>query len=381
VKVSSAFFDLIKTFEGANLTNKVVDNLEKSVAELIDAPLNQNQFDALVSFASNMGLSVLKDSQLLFRINKLEDPCEVAREELHKWNKDGNRVFQGLSRRRSAELDLFCCKPPEYKWGWVTITSRCHTYLKKQPKSHSELSQDELAKVIISRTIKRCRVLERRDGHTYLELGFGLGDWWIVDRHWKGLRTEIEIMPYAKDKDLFYLRNFPYLYQGPNDAADWRNSQACCIAMCLKYIDVPVINSVNDYLNVVNKHGSVVSKYVHKAAMNDLGYNATFNSSADSTDLKNSIERGLPVAVSLVSKRHVSSPVGGTHFVVVTGYSDKGWLVQDPFGKLDLVNGGWDDRGADAGRNAIYDFENFERRFCVTGGATGWCWLNFREKD
>ena len=78
MKVSSAFFDLIKTFEGANLTNKVVDNLEKSVAELIDAPLNQNQFDALVSFASNMGLSVLKDSQLLFRINKLEDPCEVA---------------------------------------------------------------------------------------------------------------------------------------------------------------------------------------------------------------------------------------------------------------------------------------------------------------
>ena len=104
-------------------------------------------------------------------------------------------------------------------------------------------------------------------------------------------------MPYAKDKDLFYLRNFSYLYQGPNDAADWRNSQACCIAMCLKYIDVPVINSVNDYLNVVNKHGSVISKYVHKAAMNDLGYNATFNSSADSTDLKNSINRGLPVAV------------------------------------------------------------------------------------
>ena len=55
--------------------------------------------------------------------------------------------------------------------------------------------------------------------------------------------------------------------------------------------------------------------------------------------------------------------------------------VQDPFGKLDLVNGGWEDRGADAGRNVIYDFENFERRFCVTGGATGWCWLNFREKD
>ena len=55
--------------------------------------------------------------------------------------------------------------------------------------------------------------------------------------------------------------------------------------------------------------------------------------------------------------------------------------MQDPFGKLDLVNGGWEDRGADAGRNVIYDFENFERRFCVTGGATGWCWLNFREKD
>ena len=51
------------------------------------------------------------------------------------------------------------------------------------------------------------------------------------------------------------------------------------------------------------------------------------------------------------------------------------------FNDVDLVNGGWEDRGADAGRNVIYDFENFERRFCVTGGATGWCWLNFREED
>ena len=75
---------LIKTFEGAALSKSIVKDLEEKVSNLITAPVNQNQFDALFSFASNMGVTVLENSSLLKRINSLEDPCEVAKEELHK---------------------------------------------------------------------------------------------------------------------------------------------------------------------------------------------------------------------------------------------------------------------------------------------------------
>ena len=127
--ISQAGLDLIKTFEGGNLSDSILKGLEDDINHLVIAPINQHQFDALISFASNVGIDSLSTSQLLSRLNNFEDPSQVAREELHKWNKDGNRVFQGLSRRRSAELDLFCHPLPEYKWGWVHITSKCQTFL------------------------------------------------------------------------------------------------------------------------------------------------------------------------------------------------------------------------------------------------------------
>ena len=171
--LSEAGLEFIRLFEGAYLSSEIVSSLEKEVSKLVTAPVNQNQFDALFSFASNMGVEVFSNSKLLERINALEDPSEVAKEELHKWNKEGSKVFHGLSRRRSAELELFCHKPPEFKWGWVFITSKCHTSLKKRPVSDNELSSDEIAKISPKRLIRRCRVIERTKGYTYLEFGFG----------------------------------------------------------------------------------------------------------------------------------------------------------------------------------------------------------------
>ena len=246
--LSEAGVEFIRLFEGAYLSTEVVSSLEKEVSELITAPINQNQFDALFSFASNMGLEILTNSKLLQRINALEDPSKVAEEELHKWNKEGSKVFHGLSRRRSAELELFCHKPPDFKWGWVFITSKCHTSLKKRPVSDNELSSDEIAKISPKRLIRRCRVIERTNGYTYLELGFGLGEWWVLDKHWEGLRTEVCIQPYARDGDLIYIRDFPYLHRPEEESAGWGISQCCAIAMCLKYLDAPAINCINDYI-------------------------------------------------------------------------------------------------------------------------------------
>lgn len=68
--------------------------------------LSQHQFDALVSFAYNLGVGALQRSTLLkkVKVNKY-DP--TIRDEFMKWVNAGGRRLQGLVRRRKAEADLY----------------------------------------------------------------------------------------------------------------------------------------------------------------------------------------------------------------------------------------------------------------------------------
>lgn len=93
----------------------------KEVAVLLNGkPFTQHQFDALVSFAYNLGTGALKGSTLLKKalINPNDisianyktgennkpavDSCEFL-----KWVRAGGVVYKGLVRRRAAEADLY----------------------------------------------------------------------------------------------------------------------------------------------------------------------------------------------------------------------------------------------------------------------------------
>jgi lysozyme len=78
---------------------------EKDVKRLVTVPLNQNQFDALVSFAYNCGAGNLGKSTLLKKVNAGD--FEGAAKEFAKWNKGGGKVLAGLTKRRAAEAKLF----------------------------------------------------------------------------------------------------------------------------------------------------------------------------------------------------------------------------------------------------------------------------------
>lgn len=79
---------------------------EKSVDSFCRDDINQNQFDALVSFAYNCGVNNLKSSTLLKKVNiNPHDPTIKA--EFLKWNKGGGKVLAGLTKRRQAEADLY----------------------------------------------------------------------------------------------------------------------------------------------------------------------------------------------------------------------------------------------------------------------------------
>jgi hypothetical protein len=148
------------------LLKKDLERFEKAVHLAIDVELSQNQFDALVSFAFNVGTGALNESTLRKRLNAGQDPNTVAREELPRWNKGANGPLEGLTRRRLAEVDLFCQNAPKPKSGMIDITSKQQTWFKKSTGSASSLSNDEKAKVYQGRTIPKCTVLEKKDGHT-----------------------------------------------------------------------------------------------------------------------------------------------------------------------------------------------------------------------
>lgn len=77
----------------------------KGVRELVKVSLNQNQFDALVSFAYNVGIGAFTKSTLLRKLNNGE--FDAVPTELKKWVKAGGQTLPGLVRRRNEEAELF----------------------------------------------------------------------------------------------------------------------------------------------------------------------------------------------------------------------------------------------------------------------------------
>ena len=86
---------------------------EQDVMDLVEVFINQNQFDALVSFVYNVGADIdtdhfaegLGDSTLLIKLNG-GDPEGAARE-FPKWVYAGGKKLNGLIARREAERQLF----------------------------------------------------------------------------------------------------------------------------------------------------------------------------------------------------------------------------------------------------------------------------------
>jgi len=89
-----------------DLLKDMLTRYEDGVNRYVQYQINQNQFDALVSFAYNLGVGALQKSTLLKKINI--DPCDpdIAKE-FKKWVRAGGRVLVGLQRRRKEEANLY----------------------------------------------------------------------------------------------------------------------------------------------------------------------------------------------------------------------------------------------------------------------------------
>jgi len=97
------------------LFSVIIANFENDVNFLLGkVVVNQNQYDALISFAYNVGSDIdkdtiaegLGDSTLLKKV--LKDPNDpTIKLEFAKWNKAGGKVLKGLTKRRAAEANIY----------------------------------------------------------------------------------------------------------------------------------------------------------------------------------------------------------------------------------------------------------------------------------
>ena len=82
-----------------------VQDAERCVNDCVSVPLEQHEFDALVSFTFNLGCGSLRKSTLLRLLNAGDK--EGAGLEFRKWVRAGEQTLAGLIKRRYEEQKLF----------------------------------------------------------------------------------------------------------------------------------------------------------------------------------------------------------------------------------------------------------------------------------
>jgi len=93
----------------AQAEDYLLDHVESSVVAKIDpliqVPLTENQYNALVSFVYNVGIGAFQRSTMLRKLNSGD--YIGAAFEFPRWKLAGGKILAGLVRRRKAERALF----------------------------------------------------------------------------------------------------------------------------------------------------------------------------------------------------------------------------------------------------------------------------------
>ena len=91
--------------QATKLLMKDLVRFEDAVSAMVAVPLTQGQFDALVSFAYNLGEAKLRSSTLLKLLNAGD--YDGARKQISRWVYSNGKKLEGLIRRRARETEMF----------------------------------------------------------------------------------------------------------------------------------------------------------------------------------------------------------------------------------------------------------------------------------
>jgi hypothetical protein len=163
----------------------------------------------------------------------------------------------------------------------------------------------------------------------------------------------------------------PYEYQLDNKSgAGYRECFSSTCAMIARYYGK--VKNDDEYNKIRANYGDTTNKDAQLATLRFLGLNAKFITNGNAALLENEIRNNRPVAVGWLHKGTASYPTGGGHWTCCIGFAPDYFVHNDPNGEADLVNGGYVNNSATAGKTIKYSRKNWLRRWECDGNSTGW---------
>ena len=351
---------------------------EDAVNSGVTVPITQSMFDAMVSFAFNVGAYAFKESTLLRLLNQKD--YNGAASQFDRWVNGPNGPLPGLVRRRDAEEALFRKeglnpggKPDKPKT--VKIKAVQDTVLKKSPISSTELREDEKVSVKKGKEYQIVWQSKEESHHVKVSLAFGGGNWFIFTPHWQGIG---ELAPaintpasYTSGKVLL---STPYFSQRDNipsgNDQPWRTCFSSSCAMLAVTVKPGCVTGDDDYIKKRQPFGDSTDSGAQVRCLNSLGIKARFITNGNNALIKKQIDRGIPVPCGILHHGPASAPSGGGHWICVVGYDDRGFIVNDPWGEIDNASGTYPKTN---GKQVHYSYKLFDTRWTVAGSSDGWC--------
>jgi GH24 family phage-related lysozyme (muramidase) len=406
MRVSQKGIDLIKKFEGIRLTAYIcpagvltigyghtgsdvksgmriteeqaekllwadTESAQQTVSSFVKVKLNQNEYDALVSFTFNVGPTAFVNSTLLRLLNHGAERKVVAGE-FGRWVKAGSdEPVPGLVRRREEEKKLFLEKS-KHPLLSRSILAKRDTWLKRHPFDSGTLAAEDklfVPKGSAWQWVELRTYAGEAHQRVFLEQRPDQ-EWWIFPDHWK-IINDTEVKEAAPKLDGEIKLVVPYFSQRDNSKDPMRTCFSSSCAMLLATLDPDAIDSDDEYIKEVYKFGDTTEAAAQLKALKHFGVDAQFVQNADWGLVESQLKQGIPVPMGVLHKGPVTRPSGGGHWICCVGVTEdktKLW-VHDPFGEMDLVNGNY--VGTD-GKYRLYSKKNLGPRFLVEGFKSGW---------
>ena len=182
--------------------------------------------------------------------------------------------------------------------------------------------------------------------------------------------------PMELEAQEFPLVKAPYYSQLDSSlrAQRGRSCFSSAVAMMVKVIKPGILpnhkNADDKHLIHVLRHGDTTDPGSQMRALKEYGIHARRRVSLDWSDVDRELERGHPVPIGILIRGHVSNPTGGGHWVCVVGkVSQDSYIVHDPYGELDLVQGRYLHNN---GESRVYSRRNLGKRWMIEGPGSGW---------
>jgi hypothetical protein len=158
-------------------------------------------------------------------------------------------------------------------------------------------------------------------------------------------------------------------YQKQLDNASGQGQRECFSSSCaMVAMYYKKVKNDDEYNKIRAKYGDSTSADAQVKALRSLGISCEFRMDGTTADLERQIREGKPTPVGWLHYGTPSNPVGSGHWTAATGFDSLHWVMNDPYGEADVVNGGYLNHSN--GQGIRYSRKNWNPRWRVrnTGG-------------